>query len=133
MNYLQDVISKRKPAGSVKAWTMKLVFSRVGPIITGFVSSIVGYAISVITAKLDLIGVTVNADMQMEVAGFLSFIIYGAINYLINKYAGDSAAALQEALSKSSGVPLDVDKWIDIKTIEAARNTGSVPKPPPAQ
>lgn len=127
-SYLNDVVSKRKPAGFIKAWLMKLVFSRVGPVITGFISTVIGFAMSLLTAKLSLIGVSIPADMQMEIAGFLAFTIYGAINFLVNKYAGDSAAALQEALAKASGVKLEVDKWIDLKTIDLATKVKYTPK-----
>ncbi len=127
MNYL-NTVSKRKPAGLFKSWLMKLVFSRVGPVITGAISSAIGFLMNFLINKLSLIGIIVTADMQMEVAGFISFLIYGVINFLVNKYAGDSAAALQEALAKSSGINLEVDKWIDLKTIDLATKVKYTPK-----
>lgn len=127
MNALEKV-QQRKPAGAFKAWVMRLVFSRIGPIITGAISTAIGGIMGMMTHKLAEFGIPVSADMQTEVAGFFAFLVYGFLNFLINKYAGDSAAALQEALAKSSGMPLEVDKWIDVKTIELASKAKYVPK-----
>ena len=130
-SYLNEVVAKRKPAGTVKSWLMKLVFSRIGPVVTGLISTVIGFAMSFLTSKLSLIGVSVPADMQMEIAGFLSFTVYGSITFLINKYAGDSAAAMQEALAKASGMKLEVDRWIDLKTIDLATKINYTPKATP--
>ena len=132
MNTLQK-IQQRKPAGAIKAWAMRLVFSRVGPIVTGAISTAIGGIMGMMTHKLAEFGIPVSADMQTEVTGFFAFLVYGFINFLINKYAGDSAAALQEALSKSSGMPLEIDKWIDVKTIELASKANYVPRAIPVE
>jgi hypothetical protein len=126
-------ILQREPAGAIKTMIMRLVFSRIGPVVTGAVSTAIGGLIGLMTNKLAEFGIPVSADMQTEVTGFTAFLVYGIINYLINSYAGDSAAALQEALSKSSGMPLEVDKWIDVKTIELASKANYIPKAIPVK
>ena len=96
---------------------MKMIFSRIGPVVTAGVSAIVGW----IVAQLASFQIYLDADMQIQVAGFFSFVIYGVINFLVNRYAGDSAAAVQEALGTK------VDRWVDIETIETAARKAKPP------
>lgn len=128
-----ETVEQRGKAGFLKSWFLKLVFSRIGPVVTAGIASGIGYVISTMVDGLAAIGIPVNAEMQMEVAGFLAFVVYGIINFAVNKYAGDSAAALQEALAKSTGMPIKVDKWIDVETIKVAQAMGAKPKAIPVE
>jgi hypothetical protein len=117
LSYLERARLRNKP-GSLKAWVFKLVFSRVGPVIGAAVSAAVGWLVT----QLAAFQIYMDADMQIQVASFFSFVIYGVINYLVNRYAGDNAAAIQEALGAK------VDRWIDKETIEAAAARAPKPK-----
>jgi hypothetical protein len=93
-----------------KAWLLKLIFSRVGPGIKAAVSAALGALVTWLTS----FGVMLDADMQMHIASALTGVIWLGLDQLINRYAGQHAAAIQAALG------VEADRWIGPKTIEAA-------------
>jgi hypothetical protein len=94
----------------MKAQILKLVFSRVGPLITAAISTAVGF----IVVQLARIGLVLDADQELQLIATASGLIYTAINYLVNKYAGEQAKAIQEALGVVK------DGWIGPVTIATA-------------
>lgn len=94
----------------VKAWILKLIFSRVGPGIKAAISATLGALVTWLTS----FGIMLDADLQMHVASALTGIIWLALDQLINRYAGQHAAAIQSALG------VEADRWIGPRTVAAA-------------
>jgi hypothetical protein len=93
-----------------KGWVLRLIFSRVGPMVKAGVSAALGW----IVVKLASFGIMLDADMQLHISSALTGLIWLAIDQLINRYAGSQTEAIQQALG------VDADRWIGPKTIEAA-------------
>jgi hypothetical protein len=93
-----------------KGWVLRLIFSRVGPLVKAGVSAALGWLVTTLAS----FGIMLDADMQMHVASALTGLIWLAIDQLINRYAGHQTEAIQHALG------VDADRWIGPKTIEAA-------------
>jgi hypothetical protein len=94
-----------------KGWVLKLIFSRVGPGIKAAVSALLGWLVTWLAS----FGILLDADMQMHIASALTGLIWLALDQIINRYAGDHAAAIQSALG------VEADRWIGPRTVAAAQ------------
>jgi len=99
----------------LKTFALKLVFSRLGPTITSAVSIATGFLLGWIVSGTSSLGFHLDATQQTTVSLGISQTIYWLITELVNKYAGEYAAALQKAIG---GIP--VDRWIGPETVKAA-------------
>jgi uncharacterized membrane protein len=104
-------LNLKRKAPDVKSWIFKRIFSPVGPAITAGVSAALGY----IVTWLASFSIVLDADMQSHIAYVLTGITWLVIDQLINRYAGQHAASIQEALG------VDADRWIGPKTVNAAQ------------
>jgi hypothetical protein len=93
-----------------KGWLLRLIFSRLGPLVKAGVSAALGWLVT----SLASLGIMLDADMQMHVASALTGITWLAIDAAVTRYAGHQAEAIQQALG------VDADRWIGPRTIEAA-------------
>ena len=106
-------------ATRIKNSALKLIFSRFGPSVTTAVSTATGFLLGYIVSGTSAIGFHLDENQQIAVSLGISQTIYWLISELVNKYAGEHAAALQEALKPF--VPnLKTDKWIGDETVAAA-------------
>jgi len=106
-------------ATRLKNSALKLIFSRFGPSVTTAVSAATGFLLGYIVSGTSAIGFNLDTTQQTTVSLAISQTIYWLISELVNKYAGEHAAALQEAL-KPFVPDLETDKWIGDKTVAAA-------------
>jgi hypothetical protein len=117
-------------ATRLKNSALKLIFSRFGPSVTTAVSTATGFLLGYIVSGTSAIGFNLDATQQTTVSLAISQTIYWLITELVNKYAGDHAAALQDALKQF--VPsLESDKWIGDKTVAAAAAAAQAAANPP--
>jgi hypothetical protein len=120
---VQDAMAhrqKHKPNKIVmKDLILKALFSRVGPAIKAIVSGILG---KLVTWAASL-GIMMDASLQQSIALSLTGIIWLAIDYYVNKYAGDHAETIQKAYG------LEADRWLGPKTTAAAVNPEVIPRP----
>lgn len=100
------------------AWILKLVFSRLGPAITGLISM----ALGVIVTQTARLGIEMDAEVQMQLVGVISFLVWGAIMQAINRYTGKYADLIQEALGVTR------DRWIGPSTAAEIAAAAAVAK-----
>lgn len=110
-----------KPLFDMKAWLLKLIFSRVGPIIAAAVSAAVAWLVTFFATHL---GFVMDANMQHEVALGLTTTLYAVINFFVHKYAGDNVKAIQQALG------IDDDRWAGPETVKAAEKAAEYARKP---
>ena len=118
---LERYNKRKKPNIIMKDTILKAIFSKVGPILVAGVAMLIG----LISSKLDsfyaylaTFEFIVPTDVQSAISYGITGIVWLAINYAINKYAGEHAKAIQEQLQKI--IPNQVvDKWIGEKTVNA--------------
>lgn len=103
----------------MKNLILRLIFSRLGPSVTAGVSLIVGTLLGWIVSGLSSVGLYLDAEQQTTVSLAISGTLYWLIMELVNKYAGEHAAAVQSALQKANP-SLKVDRWIGEETVKAA-------------
>lgn len=103
----------------LKAFALRIAFSRLGPTIVQLVSGAVGFLLGWIVTATSGIGFEMTASQQTELSLALTAGIYWVISQLINNYAGKYSAELQEIL-KNANPLLKVDRWIGPETIAAA-------------
>ena len=103
----------------MKNLILRLVFSRLGPSVTAGISLIVGTLLGWIVSGLSSVGIYLDARQQATVSLAISGTLYWLIMEIVNKYAGEHAAALQSALQKANP-SLKVDRWIGDETVKAA-------------
>ncbi len=123
MNELNRAIEAQRAKNPKKidpvAWMLKLVFSRVGPMITGLVSMTLGFVVT----QLAQFNIVMTAEVQLQLSGFVSFVVWGAIQQAVNHYAGKYAEMIQTALG------LEPDRWIGPKTAAEIQAAASKAKP----
>ena len=105
----------------LKAFALRIAFSRLGPTIVQLVSGAVGFLLGWIVNATSAIGFELSASQQTEVSLAITACIYWIISQLINNYAGKYSAELQEIL-KNANPLLKVDRWIGPETIAAAQD-----------
>ena len=105
----------------LKAFALRIAFSRLGPTIVQLVSGAVGFLLGWIVNATSAIGFELSASQQTEVSLAITACIYWIISQIINNYAGKYSAELQEIL-KNANPLLKVDRWIGPETIAAAQD-----------
>ena len=105
----------------LKAFALRIAFSRLGPTIVQLVSGAVGFLLGWIVNATSGIGFEMTASQQTEMSLALTAGIYWIISQIINNYAGKYSAELQEIL-KNANPLLKVDRWIGPETIAAAQD-----------
>ena len=105
----------------IKTFVLRLVFSRLGPTVTSAVSVATGFLLGWIVSGTSAIGFHLDATQQTTVSLGISQTIYWLITELVNKYAGEYAAALQKAIGG-----IAVDRWIGPDTVAAAQANAQI-------
>lgn len=118
-DYLERFNKRRSPNIIMKDAILKLIFSRLGPVITALVSAILGYLVT----KLASYEIMLDADLQTQISGALTALIWLTVNQLVNRYMGDKVAIIQQAYG------LEADRWLGPKTTAAAIDPKQIPKP----
>jgi hypothetical protein len=104
----------------LKAFALRIAFSRLGPTIVQLVSGAVGFLLGWIVNATSAIGFEMTASQQTEVSLAITACIYWIISQIINNYAGKYSEELQ-AILKNANPLLKVDRWIGPETIAAAQ------------
>lgn len=104
----------------LKAFALRIAFSRLGPTIVQLVSGAVGFLLGWVVKITSAVGFEMTADDQIQFSLMTSAGIYWVISQIINNYAGKYSAELQEIL-KNANPLLKVDRWIGPETIAAAQ------------
>ena len=105
-------VLKPRPKRSVglKAWVLKLIFSRVGPAVKAGVSALLGWLVT----HLAGLGIVLDADLQLHITSAITGLAWLAMDWAINNYAGNHAAAIQTALG------VERDRWLGPVTVNTA-------------
>ncbi len=104
----------------LKAFALRIAFSRLGPTIVQLVSGAVGFLLGWIVKITSAVGFIMTADDQIQFSLMASAGIYWVIFQLINNYAGKHANELQVIL-QTIKPDLRLDDWIGPETIAAAQ------------
>jgi hypothetical protein len=104
----------------LKAFALRILFSRLGPSISSSVSIVVGFLLGWVVNATSSLGFHLDADQQTRLSLAITAAIYWIISEITNKYAGDHAKTLQEVLQSVSPT-LKADRWIGPETIAAAQ------------
>ena len=94
-----------------KAWVLKLVFSRFGPLIKAGAATATAFVVT----SLAKVGIVLSAEMQLHLMIFLTGLAWLGVDSAIQRYAGAQAAIIQEALG------VEKDRWLGPKTVAAAQ------------
>jgi hypothetical protein len=117
-------LNKRRPPNIImKDAILKLIFSRLGPVITAIVSAILGFLVT----KLATYQIMLDAELQTQISGALTGLIWLTVNQLVNRYMGDKVEIIQQAYG------LEADRWLGPKTTAAAIDANQIPKAIPIQ
>jgi hypothetical protein len=122
-DYLERLNRRNPPNIRMKNAILKLIFSRLGPTITAIVSAVLGFLVT----KLASYQIMLDADLQTQISGALTGLIWLTVNQLVNRYMGDKVEIIQQAYG------LEADRWLGPVTTAAAVNPDQVPRPLEAQ
>jgi hypothetical protein len=104
----------------LKAFALRILFSRLGPSISSSVSVVVGFLLGWVVNATSALDFHMDANQQTQFSLAATTAIYWLIGEITNKYAGQHAKALQEVL-QSVNPTLKADRWIGPETIAAAQ------------
>lgn len=104
----------------LKAFALRIAFSRLGPTIVQLVSAVVGFSLGIAVKVTSSVGFEMTVEDQTQFSLLATAATYWVISQLINNYAGKYSAELQEIL-KNANPLLKVDRWIGPETIAAAQ------------
>ena len=118
MSDLLERLNRRNPPNmKIKDAILKLIFSRLGPAITAIVSAALGFLVT----KLASYQILLDAELQTQISGALTGLIWLTVNQLVNKYFGDKVEVIQKAYG------LEADRWLGPVTTAAAVDPKQIP------
>jgi len=98
----------------MKAFFLKILFSKMGQPIAGAISVIAGAVVHFVVSNMaTYLHYAMPAEDQIKLAEGTVALCYAGINVIIHKYAGDKAEAIQKAVGVTD------DRWIGDETVAA--------------